>query len=186
MDYLTLFATTEAAEATEAAHESGLFDSIGINWEALLLQTIAFLVLLWLLKKFVYPPLVKMLDKRDEEIEASQKAAREVQAQADEANAKTEKLLKEARKEATELVEDAKKQSALIVSDAEKSATEKADAIAKKAEASLQQEVTAAKKALKSEMLDLVTLATEKVASKAVSSKVDQSLIDQTLKEAER
>lgn len=180
MDFVTLFAATES----HAAEQANLFESIGIDWTALLLQTLAFLVLLWFLKKFVYPPLVAMLDKREAEIEASQQAARDVQAQADAANEQTAKLLKKARAEAGELVEDAKKQSAQIVSRAEASATEKAEAIAQKAEADLAQEVSRAKKALHGEMLELVAEATEKVTTKAVSDAVDKKLVDQAIKEA--
>ena len=60
MDYLITFASAEATEAKQ-----DLFSSIGIDWKLLILQTIAFLILLWFLKKFVYPSLVAMLDKRE-------------------------------------------------------------------------------------------------------------------------
>ena len=70
MNYLTQFANSETAEKAD------LFSSIGIDWKLLVLQTIAFLILLWFLKKFVYPSLVAMLDKREKMIEESVRAAR--------------------------------------------------------------------------------------------------------------
>ena len=60
---------------TTATDNSDLFGSLGINWTLLGLQTLAFLLLLFILKKFVYPPLLAMLDKRDEAVRASADAA---------------------------------------------------------------------------------------------------------------
>ena len=57
--------------ASAPAEKSDLFSSIGIDWKLLALQTVAFLVLLWILKKWVYPPIAAMLDKREAAIEAA-------------------------------------------------------------------------------------------------------------------
>ncbi len=173
-----------AADASHAAEQSDLLGSIGIDWTTLALQVVAFLILLWLLRKFVYPPLVAMLDKRDAEIAASQKAARDMQKEADMTHKKTATMLNKARAEADEIVADAKAQSAQIIDSAETRATEKAEAITKKAEADMAQQVSAAKKALRGEMIDLVASATETVTSKAVSDKADKALIEKAIKEA--
>lgn len=63
------------AVATEGVEEAGLFGSLGIDWTLLLMQTIAFLVLLAILRKWVYPPLLAMLDKRDKLLRDSTEAA---------------------------------------------------------------------------------------------------------------
>ena len=68
-----------------ATENSDLFGSLGINWTLLGLQTLAFVILLLILKKFVYPPLVAMLDKRDEAVKASADAAMEAEKHAAEA-----------------------------------------------------------------------------------------------------
>ena len=68
MNNLILFANTEAT-----GEKTDLFSSIGIDWKLLALQTLAFLILLWFLKKFVYPSLVAMLDKREAQIKESVK-----------------------------------------------------------------------------------------------------------------
>ena len=67
------FLTQFAAEPAKA----DLFSSIGIDWKLLVLQTIAFLLLLVILKKFVYPPIVAMLDRRDEMIKEAYEAAKQ-------------------------------------------------------------------------------------------------------------
>ena len=56
--------------ASTAPSDGGdMFLSLGIDWKLLILQSVAFLILLFILKKFVYPPLVAMLDKHAEEAE---------------------------------------------------------------------------------------------------------------------
>ena len=111
MQILTLM-----AEAAKAEHETpGFFEALGIDWKLLVLQTIAFLVLLWFLGKFVYPPLTKMLDKREADIEAGVKAAQAAEKKADEAKSEVEKLLKAARSEASDIVATAKEEAAATV-----------------------------------------------------------------------
>ena len=61
---LTQFASAEA----HAAEKADLFSSLGIDWKLLILQTVAFLILLVILRKWVYPPLAAMLDKREKDM----------------------------------------------------------------------------------------------------------------------
>lgn len=54
MEYIiTNFATTD----TSASPKGDLFGSVGVDWTLLALQLIAFVILMLILKKFVYPPL---------------------------------------------------------------------------------------------------------------------------------
>ena len=96
---ITQFATTEAVE------DVNLFTSIGIDWKLLLLQVIAFLILLAILRKWVYPPLVAMLDKREAAIKASLESANEAQRAAENAESEVAALLKDAKREAAEIVQ---------------------------------------------------------------------------------
>ena len=49
----------------ESSSASGnVFIALGIDWRLLILQIIAFLILVWLLAKFVYPWLLKQVDER--------------------------------------------------------------------------------------------------------------------------
>ena len=178
-DLLTQFASSEAT-----AEKSDLFMSIGIDWKLLLLQTIAFLVLLWFLKKFVYPPLVAMLDKREAQIEESTRAAVEASKRAAESQEKVDKLLAEARSEAREIVATAKSEAGAMLTDAEAKSKQQAENIVAQAQDSIAKEVLAAKKALHNETIELVAQATEKVVGKTVDAKVDNSVIKAALGDA--
>ena len=178
-NFLTQFASSEAV-----AEKTDLFSSIGVDWELLILQTIAFLVLLWFLKKFVYPPLVAMLDKREAQIEESTRAAVEASKRASESQEKVDKLLAQARSEAREIVATAKSEAGAMLTDAEAKSKQQAENIVAQAQDSIAKEVLAAKKALHNETIELVAQATEKVVGKTVNAKVDNSVIKAALGDA--
>lgn len=174
--------TNFAATASEA--EGGLLKTLGIDWGMLGLQVLAFLILLWFLGKFVYPPIVRMLDKRDEAIEASAKAAQEAQASAENSGAEVERLLKEARREAGEIVSSAKDEAASMVEAADEKAKARAERIVADAREQIDKDVLSARQALRNDAMSLVTLATEKVLGKTVDAKVDESIVKSAVKEA--
>ncbi len=178
-NFLTQFASSEAV-----AEKTDLFSSIGVDWELVILQTIAFLVLLWFLKKFVYPPLVAMLDKREAQIEESTRAAVEASKRASESQEKVDKLLAQARSEAREIVATAKSEAGAMLTDAEAKSKQQAENIVAQAQDSIAKEVLAAKKALHNETIELVAQATEKVVGKTVNANVDNSVIKAALGDA--
>lgn len=178
METLRQFAATEAA----AAENSDIFSALGIDWMMLIFQIVAFIILVLLLGKFVYPWLMKSVDERQEKITAASKAAAEAQAAAVDAEARVEKLLKKARIEASEIVATAKLESANAVAASEEKAKKRSDQIIADAQTEIQKEVAAAKTLLHNETIELVALATEKVVGKAVSSKIDESLIADAIK----
>jgi len=175
---LTQFAVTEAAAGAEGGD---LFTSIGLDWKLLILQTIAFLILLWFLKKFVYPPLVAMLDKYEAKMAEAATAAREAQKMAADSQAQTEKLLRQARKEAVGIVGTAKDEANDILRRTESKSKAHAEAIVAAAKADIAKEVVAAKKALHNETIELVAAATEKVAGARIGASADESLIKNAL-----
>lgn len=177
MNYLSQFAATEA--------KPDLFSSIGIDWKLLVLQSIAFLILLLFLKKFVYPSLIAMLDKREKLIEESTKAALEAEKNAAAAEAKTTKLIKQARADADEMLAGAKTEASHMINEAEKKSQRRAEQIVKDAEAEISRSVDIARKTLRRDTLGLVAEATEKVVGKSVTSAVDQKIVAEAVKEAE-
>lgn len=169
--------------ASAPAGKSDLFSSIGIDWKLLALQTVAFLVLLWILKKWVYPPIAAMLDKREATIEEAAKAADMAQKQAAKSQEATEKLLKEARKEASAIISNAKQEASELAHSSDKKAKERAGRIVADAQDQIGRDIENAKKELKNELVDLVAAATEKVTSQVVDSKANSEIIAKAVKE---
>ncbi|HMR73228.1 MAG TPA: F0F1 ATP synthase subunit B [Candidatus Saccharibacteria bacterium] len=169
--------TAVTSFASSTAPEGDMLGSLGIDVQLLILQTVAFLLLLFILTKYVFPKLNAMLDKRDKAIADSLKAASEAEKNAAKSQGEVEKLLKTARRDADEIVASAKAEAGALVDAAEKKSRERAEQIVADAEAELKSEVERARQALKKETLELVTAATEKVVGGVVSEKVDEELI---------
>ena len=139
------------AEA-EHAESADLFGTLGIEWTALILQIVSFAILVFILAKFIYPPIAAMLDRHDKKIEDAMKAAKEAQEQASESEAKTAAILEKSRREAEQIVESAKKESAEIIIKAEEDASIRANAIVSNARAGLEREIEQARTEIRKEV----------------------------------
>lgn len=176
-------ATAEIATTTHT-ESAGLFAALGIDWQLLALQGAAFLILVFLLGKFVYPKLITAIDAREKAISESVAAAHKAEAKAEEAQKEVKDLLAEARKEAGDIVATAKKEAVAGIEAAELKAKKRAEHIAVEAEAQMAQEVGKARVALRKETAELVALATEKIVREKVDTAQDSKLIETVLKEA--
>ena len=175
---LTTFASTESAEKTD------ILTSLGIDWTLLIMQLVAFLILVWALSKFVYPVFMRIIDERQSKIDESLEAARAAEDNANSAQAEIDKKLAQARKEAKEIVATAKDEATAMVTKASEKSKVQADHMLASAQDEIAKEVLAAKKTLHNETLELVAAATEKVIGKVHSAKADKAVITDALKEA--
>lgn len=176
MNFLQTFAAETATENED------IFSALGIDWRLLILQIVAFIILVWLLGKFVYPYLMKSVDKRQADIEAAANAAKEAQHAAADTQEETARLMAEARKEAADIVATAKLEASEMSATSEEKARTTAEKIVADAHDQLSKDVEAAKRALHDETLDLVALATGKVVGKTLDTKADETLIKESLK----
>jgi len=173
------------AAATHANTEqsAGLFQALGINVTLLIEQAIAFLILVALLGKFVYPALMKAVDGRREAIEAGLKEAKESQEAAEKAQAQVGALLEAARKDADDIIARSHQEATLMVADAEEKAKSRAEQIVTDARQQLNNDVRKAREALKRDTVELVALATERVIGEKLDDKKDAALVKRALAE---
>jgi len=180
------FLITNYFAATEAAGEQsgGLLGALGIDFRLLILQILAFLVLAWALKKWVFPILLRAIDERQEAMEAGLKASQEAQAQAAESEKKVAAELKSARKQADEMLEATQKEAAALLAEAEEKAARRAEAIVNEARADMTTQLNAARESLKQETLELITRATEEIIGEKVDAKKDAQLVSRAIDHA--
>ena len=176
MTFLSQFAHEAEPEA-----QADLLSALGIDWRLLILQIIAFLLLVFILGKLVYPWLMKSVDERQASIEAAAKATAEAQEAAETNKAAVAELLAEARKEASDIINTAKLESAETLSASEKKASQTAERIVANAHDQLDKDVAHARKVLYNDTLDLVGLATEKVIAQKLDTKADSALITEAV-----
>lgn len=173
-----------AAAAEAEANSPGLLQALGIDGKLLLQQAVAFLILMAILRKWVYPVLIKAIDDRRNAIEAGLAEAKKAQEMLEQTEEKVSAMLKDARGNADELLARATTEAAGIVSDAEGKAKTRAEQIVKDAQSQLQAEVTKARAALKRDTVQLVALATERIIHEKVDTRKDTELIERALSSA--
>lgn len=171
--------------ATEASQDGGILAALGIDWILLGIQLVAFLLLVALLAKFVYPVFLRVIDEREAKINASVKAAEAAEAKAESAQDEVENLLATARKEAKDIVATARAEASAAVEAAEEKAISRAQKIVDGAHEQLEKDVIAAKKELHNQTIDLVADATQKILSGVIDTTVDKKLIASAIKEVQ-
>ena len=153
-------------------------DVISINiWQ--MLASLANLVILFLVvKKFLYKPVKKMLEARQNTIQGDYDAAREAKEQADADRKAYEEKLKAAKHEADNVI----KSAVDIASEREKEiiaeAREKADGIVRQAENDAMLERKKAEDSIRKEIVEVSSLLTEKMLEREVSEADHQHFID--------
>lgn len=83
-------------------------DKLGIDWKLFLAQLINFVVLLFILYRFLYKPVIKMLDKRKKEIEDNAKKTEILEAKMVRADLDVKEQLKKAEKDAQQIIHEAR------------------------------------------------------------------------------
>lgn len=90
-------------------------EKLGIDPALFISQVINFVIIMYVLQRFAYKPLLRLLDKRREEIASSLAMKEEIQKKLEEIEDDRKKVLREARDEARRVIKDAvveaKKQS---------------------------------------------------------------------------
>lgn len=169
------------ASATSGEASEGLMAALGIDWKLLVEQGIAFLILVFLLSKFVYPALIKAIDSRREQIEAGLKEAKESHEALAKAEEKVEALLAQARKDADAVAARSQQEAGALLADAEDKAKARAEQIVTDARAQLNNDIRKAREALKADTIQLVAAATEQVIHEKLDEKEDAAIIKQAV-----
>ncbi len=159
-----------------------LLNNLGINGKLLLAQIINFVILLAVLYKFAYGPVLKMLNDRTKKIEKGLKDAEEAKKKLIEMEKKEKNVLHQARLEAKDIIEKAE---AVSVKDAERIIAEAKDQSEKMLDQAKRQIEKEKEKILaeaKSEIANLVMVATEKIIGEKLDENKDRELINSVIK----
>ncbi len=137
-------------------------------------QTILFLLLIFLMVKFAWKPILNSLNDREEGIKSALDAAENAKKEMENLNADNERLLKEARIEREALLKEAREMKDKIISDATNEAQEKAGKMIEQAQAAIETEKKSAMAELKSHVAGLSIEIAEKVVREELSNKDKQ------------
>jgi F-type H+-transporting ATPase subunit b len=174
-----IFVSRFAAEEAEA---SG-FAALGFDAKAFLIQLITFLLVFYILKRFVFGRVVDLLEKRRLTIEEGVKLTSQLQTEKEKLDAEIVKIERQARTRADEVIAASKNQASQILQDAEEAAQKKIDVLMSEANKKIEEEIQIARRKIEDEAVDLVIKATEVVTDEKLDKRKDQALISRALKE---
>lgn len=135
---------------------------------------IAFSILLFILGKFAWKPILKMLKEREESIEKALQAAEEAKLEMQKLQANNEQIIAEARKQADTIIKEAREIKEKIISDAKNAAAIEADKVMKNAKASIENEKNQALNEIRNQIAEFSVLIAEKVIRKELSNENKQ------------
>ena len=138
-------------------------------------------VLLWVLSKMVWPPIMKVLDEREEKIEGSIRTAEESKLEAEELLAQYQEKLEEGRVEAAAIVEEGRQSADEVQRDIIERAENEAAGILERAEIDAAEKEKAAASALQEKTASLAI----SIASKVLGEKLSEEDLAKAQKYAE-
>ena len=147
-------------------------------------QTFVFLLLVLLLARFAWKPILGSLKEREESIKKALETAEQARAEMARIQADNEKIFKEAREERDRLLKEAREASSRLKDDAQADAKKAADKIIDDARAAIQVEKQAALKDVRIQVAMFSLQIAEQLMKKNLSSdKAQKELVEGFIKE---
>ena len=147
-------------------------------------QTLLFVILIFVLKKYAWKPILSAVEEREEGIKNALDSAEKAKEEMKNLNADNERILHEAKLEREILLKEAREMKEKIINEAKESANHDAEKILTTAKEQIRNEKLKAITELKNEVANLSIEMAEKILKSELSDKKAQSdMIERTLKQ---
>lgn len=144
---------------------------------------VTFLVLLALLAKFAWGPLLEALEKRQEVIRKSLDDARQARQELEQVKTEAARLLAEARTEANAIVSRTRSDAAAFAEEMKVKARADAEALVKRAERDIEMQTSRALENIRRETVELSVAIASKILRRDISKEDNERLMNDTLNE---
>jgi len=138
-------------------------------------QSLVFLILIFLLRKYAWKPILNAVNEREESIEGALKAAEQARQEIESMQASNEAIMKEAREERERILKEARDMKNTIVAEAKETAVSEAEKTVASAKAAIEAEKAAAIAELKNHAAVLSIEVAEKVLGQELSAENKQA-----------
>jgi F-type H+-transporting ATPase subunit b len=162
----------------------GGFASLGISLPLLLAFVINFVILFVLLGKFLYRPVLKMLDERAQRIRQSMEWAEATKREYEQAKAEVQRLIDKGRQDAQAVIAQAVQKGEGLKEEARREAAEQAKAIVERTKAELGVERDRMVEELRREFVSMLISTAEKVIKERLDKEKHSKLIEETLEQS--
>ena len=144
----------------------------------LIAQAVAFALFIWFTIKFVWPPLLRAIERRQKTIADGLAAGEQGRRSLEVSKRQSDEALAEARERAAEVLAQAEKRAAQMVDEARTAAKEEGSREKAAAKAEIDQERTRAREQLRGQVSSLVVAGAEKILRREVDAKAHAQLLE--------
>ena len=168
-----------------AAQSSSGIGALGFSLSSFLIQLGSFLIVFLILKKYAFKPIIKILKERSDLINDGITLGESLNKQKSQLEDKIEDELHKTHQQADRIISDAHQKAREMITTAEEDALKKAQLVAEDALKRIDRDAAVTREKLKSELVGLVSEATEAIIGEKIDSKSDAALIDKALNQGQ-
>jgi F-type H+-transporting ATPase subunit b len=163
--------------------KSGILAQFGVDWPHFIAQLVLFLIVYFVLNRFAFAPLLKILEERRKRIEEGQLNAEKIKKQLAEAELRYQEVLRKANDDAQILLEESRKNNEAFSQREMEKAVKESAAIVERARHEITSERNRMVDEVKREMVSLVVKTTAKVVGKVLSPEDQKRLSEEAAKD---
>jgi F-type H+-transporting ATPase subunit b len=152
----------------------------GVDWPHFLAQCLSFAIVLYLLRRFAYQPILQILEDRRQRIKEGLENAEQIKAELAKTEAARQEALNQANQQANKLIEEARAAAARVLEQETQKAIATANQMVAKAREASEAELVRMKAELRQEIGRLVVETTAKVTGKVLTVEDHQRLAEET------
>jgi F-type H+-transporting ATPase subunit b len=141
-------------------------------------QIIVFAILVWFVKRYLWGPLLNMMEERRKRIADGLAAAERGQKEQEEAEEEVKKRLNEAKQQASDIINQAQRRAGEIVEEAKSDAREEGERIKAAAQSDIEQEINRARENLRKQVAAIAIAGAEQVLKKEIDAKAHSAVLN--------
>jgi F-type H+-transporting ATPase subunit b len=165
--------------ATLIPADAGLLDLNG----TLIAELFAFLIMLYVLARYAYPPIIRAAEKRQDQIEEGLRAAAEAEQRLRAVQTEVEQTMAEARTQAREVITRAHQEATAEADELRQRGRRDAENQVARARADIEAERDRAVQEVRAQLGALVVEAAARVIGESIDERTHKKLIDESLAE---
>jgi F-type H+-transporting ATPase subunit b len=144
----------------------------------LIIQGVAFFLVVLGVMKWLWPPLMNILEQRQKTIAEGLAAGNKGQKDLDEAKVKSQEIIREARDKAVQIVDQASKRANEIIEEAKGTAQSEAQRIVAQAHEEIALDTTKARESLRKQVANLAVQGASRLLEREIDAKTHAQLLD--------
>ena len=161
-------------------------DLLNVHSGLLIWTIVTFLILLWLLKKFVWGPIIDAVERREQSLKQMHDGAEKARDEAKQLLSRYEEQLAGAREDVNRLIEEGKARAEKVGDEIKGSANSEADLIIARAKAEITRERQKAVAELKAQVIKISLATAERLLERSLAEQDHRDLIEQTISEIDK